>query len=672
MINNISEAIPAAQAGDQEGLNYIYYNTYKDQYMRVYGNISNIEMAEQDKEKFIQDILKEAYEFIFANIKYVTNINQFDGWLVNVVDDIATRKVAELEADDDKSAAGGVIVGASAGAGAAIGGSAAGNVLNANAASAINTGAVGSQAGEMAGNAVGTATGKAMAGNGMAGSMTEAGVGKAAAGAGKAAEAGRAAAEAGKAVGAGKAVAAAGATGAAKGGIVGTIGFKVVCGVIAVGVAGGAVTGVIVNHKDKKNENEIGTTTEVTSENTTEVASSETTEVTTEETTEITTEAAYAPVADDEWADILKGGLTKPEFEFMLGMVSWTSNKDDDISGITHKNIPLYSMTEGDRSDNSKCELRAIRIDGSGDTEYYVYNLNEVNDYVSVLTDDIFNADNCNDGRNMSKVNGNEISIYTGISSAEDIDVEILDSRYRSGDTMYVEYKYSFVTHSDSPDHNYETIKTAVLDPKEDGKYQVSEILAGSIKDNFGNQFDDNGGADDSQNKTTDNTKGDQSDMFIKTLQSIDITQYEGNTTYNTDGLRATYQLYDINGDGEDDLIINYPINDGQPFVDYGIDVYINKGDKLVKAKNEMGIIQGTLVFAEKGIFESGYERLSGEIHISAVNYSNGTISSSFYEDSTYEQRTANGGDGGIGKYTGWGETYDVPEYQITDYSPFQ
>ena len=160
--------------------------------------------------------------------------------------------------------------------------------------------------------------------------------------------------------------------------------------------------------------------------------------------------------------------------------------------------------------------------------------------------------------------------------------------------------------------------------------------------------------------------------MFIKTLQSIDITQYEGNTTYNTDGLRATYQLYDINGDGEDDLIINYPINDGQPFVDYGIDVYINKGDKLVKAKNEMGIIQGKLVFAEKGIFESGYERMSGEMHISAVNYSNGTISSSFYENSTYEQRTANGGDGGLGKYTGWGEEYDVPEYQITDYSPFQ
>ena len=59
-------------------------------------------------------------------------------------------------------------------------------------------------------------------------------------------------------------------------------------------------------------------------------------------------------------------------------------------------------------------------------------------------------------------------------------------------------------------------------------------------------------------------------------------------------------------------------------------------------------------------------------MHIYTVNYSNGTISSSFYENSTYEQRTANGGDGGLGKYTGWGEEYDVPEYQMTDYSPFQ
>ena len=653
MINNISEAIPAAQAGDQEGLNYIYYNTYKDQYTRVYGNISNIEMAEQDKEKFIQDILKEAYEFIFANIKYVTNINQFDGWLVNVVDDIATRKVAELESDDDKSAVGGVIVGASAGAGAAVGGSAAGNVLNANAAAAVNTGAVGSQAGEMAGNAVGTATGKAMAGNGVAGSMTEAGVGKAA-------EAGRAAA------GAGKAVAAAGATGAAKGGIVGTIGFKVVCGVIAVGVAGGVVTGVIVNHNDKKNDNKIGTTTEVTSENTTEVASSETTEVTTEETTEVTTEAAYAPVADDEWAEILKGGLTKPEFEYMLCNVAGKGGKDGDITGITHDDITLLYLTYGDRGNNSKCGLRAIRVDGSGDTEYYVYNLNEVNDYVSVLTDDIFNADNCNDGF-VAKVNGNEISIYTSVSSGDDSDVEILDSRYRSGDTMYVEFKYSYVTYADSPDHNYDTIKTAVLDPKEDGKYQVSEILAGSIKDNFGNQFDDNGGADDSQNKTTDNTKGNQSDMFIKTLKSIDTTQFIDDRDGSVSPVKeVTYQLYDVDGDGNDDLIINKAIDDGQPIIQYGEDVYINKGTKLVKAKNELGWQMGTFVYTETGIYRSAYGRFNGEHEVYLVNYHLGTLTESVYANLTADDIENMGGE-----YTGWGEVYDVPEYEIDDYSPF-
>lgn len=655
MINNISDAIPAAQAGDQEGLNYIYYNTYKDQYTRVYGNISNIEMAEKDKEKFIQDILKEAYEFVFANIKYVTNINQFDGWLVNVVDDIATRKVAELESDDDKSAVGGVIVGASAGAGAAVGGSAAGNVLNANAAAAVNTGAVGSQAGEMAGNAVGTATGKAMAGNGVAGSMTEAGVGKAAAGAGKAAEAGRAAA------GAGKAVAAAGATGAAKGGIVGTIGFKVVCGVIAVGVVGGAVTGAIVNHNDKKNK--VETTTEATSENTTEVASSETTEVTTEETTEVTTEAAYAPVADDEWSKILKGGLTKPEFEYMLADVSRKAGKDGGIEKLTHDDINLLYLTSG----SEKNGLKVIRTEGSGDTGYNVYNLSDVNAYVSVLTDDILTADNCNTEQS-AKVNGDEISIYTGVTDSHDYDAEIMDSRYRAGDTMYVEYTYSYVTYADDPSNNYDAVKTAVLEPKEDGKYQVREILAGSIKDNFGDQLDDNGGADDSQNKTTDNTKGDQSDMFIKTLKSIDTTQYEGEPTYNTDEFRVTYQLYDVNGDGEDDLIINYPINDGQPLVNYGVDVYINKGDKLVKAKNEIGIIEGTFVYTEKGIFIYWYGRMNGEMSIYSVNYNKGTLTSSAYDESYPDQRVD---DGGLGKYTGWGEVYDVPEYEIDDYSPF-
>ena len=648
MINNISEAIPAAQAGDQEGLNYIYYNTYKDQYVRVYGNISNVEMAEKDKEKFIQDILKEAYEFIFANIKYVTNINQFDGWLVNVVDDIAARKVAELESDDDKSAVGGVIVGASAGAGAAVGGSAAGNVLNANAAAAVNTGAVGSQAGEMAGNAVGTATGKAMAGNGVAGSMTEAGVGKVAAGAGKAA-------------GVGKAVAAAGTAGAAKGGIVGTIGFKIVCGVIAVGVAGGAVTGVIVNHKDKKNENEIGTTTEVTSENTTEVVSSETTEITTEETTEVTTEeVAYEPVADDKWSELLKGDLSKEEFQYMLSV---GANIYYDYRGEKK----LRNFNAGDINIHLLLGCPGVESTGYGKkgNDYYDYYDNTLlNRLISVLTDEDMTK------ANMGEVNGDQYEVFFPVSPADAVKGELVKSMYRPGDDMYVEFNYIEYSLSEAYDPSVQIIKTAVLRQKEDGKYQVYEILNGTIDDNFGDKVN----KDTSTDKKEDdrNQSGSRYDMFTKTLQSIDTTQYEGEATYNTDEFRVTYQLYDVNGDGEDDLIINYPINDGQPFVNYGIDVYINKGDKLVKAKNEMGTIQGTLVFAEKGIFEYSYDRSNGDMHIYTVNYSNGTISSSFYEDSTYEQRTANGSDGGLGKYTGWGEEYDVPEYQMTDYSPFQ
>ena len=156
--------------------------------------------------------------------------------------------------------------------------------------------------------------------------------------------------------------------------------------------------------------------------------------------------------------------------------------------------------------------------------------------------------------------------------------------------------------------------------------------------------------------------------MFIKTLKSIDTTQYEGEPTYNTDEFRVTYQLYDVNGDGEDDLIINYPINDGQPLVNYGVDVYINKGDKLVKAKNEIGIIEGTFVYTEKGIFIYWYGRMNGEMSIYSVNYNKGTLTSSAYDESYPDQRVD---DGGLGKYTGWGEEYDVPEYQMTDYSPF-
>ena len=59
----------------------------------------------------------------------------------------------------------------------------------------------------------------------------------------------------------------------------------------------------------------------MTSENTTEVVSSETTEITTEETTEVTTEeVAYEPVADDKWPELLKGDLSKEEFQYMLSV----------------------------------------------------------------------------------------------------------------------------------------------------------------------------------------------------------------------------------------------------------------------------------------------------------------------------------------------------------------
>lgn len=96
MVNNIRESLISAKEGKQEGVDFLYYNTYQDQYRRIYPMVANLALSDEEKTRFTQDILAESYNFVFANINAVQSEEQFMDWLPKVIDDIAKRKIYEF------------------------------------------------------------------------------------------------------------------------------------------------------------------------------------------------------------------------------------------------------------------------------------------------------------------------------------------------------------------------------------------------------------------------------------------------------------------------------------------------------------------------------------------------------------------------------------------------
>ena len=323
MVNNIRAGLISAKEGKQEGVDFLYYNTYQDQYRRIYPIVINLALSDEEKTRFTQDILAESYNFVFANINAVQSEEQFMDWLPKVIDDIAKRKIYEFlgsgagqtdgvsgaetyEDGEEKGPGAGIATGAAVGAATGIG-------------AAMFNGAYGAANVEAAGSMVGASSigGKAAAVGRSASAGRAVSVGnKALAGkAASAVEAGKGVvtasvkasgtiaketvgAVAKETVGAvaretAGAVAKGAVAGVAKTGVFASVGAKIACAVACVAVLGGTATGVILHLHDKDEEVIAEPTTEAASE----VAVSEetttegTTEITTEATTEVTTEA---------------------------------------------------------------------------------------------------------------------------------------------------------------------------------------------------------------------------------------------------------------------------------------------------------------------------------------------------------------------------------------------
>ena len=356
MVNNIRAGLISAKEGKQEGVDFLYYNTYQDQYRRIYPMVANLALSDEGKTRFTQDILAESYNFVFANINAVQSEEQFMDWLPKVIDDIAKRKIYEFlgsgagqtdgvsgaetyEDGEEKGPGAGIATGAAVGAATGIG-------------AAMFNGAYGAANVEAAGSMVGASSigGKAAAVGRSASAGRAVSVGnKALAGkAASAVEAGKGVvtasvkasgtiaketvgAVAKETVGAvaretAGAVAKGAVAGVAKTGVFASVGAKIACAVACVAVLGGTATGVILHLHDKDKEVIAESTTEATSE----VAVSEetttegTTEITTEATTEVTTEAPPPEPYEIAVSEI-------PEKDSLYQFLNLFENYGDDI-----------------------------------------------------------------------------------------------------------------------------------------------------------------------------------------------------------------------------------------------------------------------------------------------------------------------------------------------------
>lgn len=356
MVNNIREGLISAKEGKQEGVDFLYYNTYQDQYRRIYPMVINLALSDEEKTRFTQDILAESYNFVFANINAVQYEEQFMDWLPKVIDDIAKRKIYEFlgsgagqtdgvsgaetyEDGEEKGPGAGIATGAAVGAATGIG-------------AAMFNGAYGAANVEAAGSMVGASSigGKAAAVGRSASAGRAVSVGnKALAGkVASAVEAGKGVvtasvkasgtiaketvgAVAKETVGAvaretAGAVAKGAVAGVAKTGVFASVGAKIACAVACVAVLGGTATGVILHLHDKDKEVIAEPTTEATSE----VAVSEetttegTTEITTEATTEVTTEAPPPEPYEIAVSEI-------PEMDSLYQFLNLFENYGDDI-----------------------------------------------------------------------------------------------------------------------------------------------------------------------------------------------------------------------------------------------------------------------------------------------------------------------------------------------------
>lgn len=335
-------------------------------------------------------------------------------------------------------------------------------------------------------------------------------------------------------------------------------------------------------------------------------------------------------VTDGAYPELLEGGLTKEQFEFALAYGPESMTNGEVSIDVLDKLVFRVSMT-------GEYQNLGINSIGANEGAWKPYSLAEINNFVSVLTDYQFKEED-NNSYSSVKVSGETISVIMAEPSASNY--ATIQKAILKGDIMKVEYQFENVRFSDDTGEEVSntTQRIATLHKTESGRYRVTDIVDARMM-------------------------AGKREAYILVLENLyseriwpdgTVLDYDG-----SDMSENTFAVYDIDGDGEDELIIRYETGAMATMVEaiYGYD-------------SETGTLkQELLEFPQLTVYDNGFIRADASHNQSDnINAWPYTMYQYNKDTDTYEEVGSGvSGDGSMESYVGNGREVEVPYMSLTE-----
>lgn len=423
-----------------------------------------------------------------------------------------------------------------------------------------------------------------------------------------------------------------GAAAAVKRGFIHTLAGKLTVAGVGICIVAAGTAAVVINSQ-KNDEPEQNTVVEEDAdmeENAATEESADTEEIEIEEENrEAEPEEVEMEVTDAQYPELLAGGLTKEQFEFALAYGPENMANGEVSIDVLETLVFRVGMTGG-------YENLGINPLGAIEERGNPYSLAEINNYISVLTDYQFKEED-NDRYEHAKVFGE--TFYNSVAEPSTSNYVTIQRATIKGDIIKVEYEFDSVRFSDDTGeeiHN-PAQKVATLRKMESGRYRVTDIADARMM-------------------------AGRREAYILTLENLYTNRIWPDGTevdLMGDMSENVFAVYDVDGDGEDELIIKYTSSSMAGMIEavYGYD-------------SETGVLYQELrEFPALTFYDNGFIRADASHNQSddpaAWPY---TMYQYKKDTNTYEEAGSGvANNGSIESYVGNGREVELPYMNLTE-----
>lgn len=339
---------------------------------------------------------------------------------------------------------------------------------------------------------------------------------------------------------------------------------------------------------------------------------------------EQTPEEVVTEVQDADYPNLIEGNLTKEEMEFVLAYGP-DEIPEGGITGEDQREIEyiLNDLIQGDGDEGPVANL--------GHNENYkgMYSLDDINRLFSSFTSYQFTEENDSDTEGGLDVDGNSLLYYPATLSYTE-SADITSAEYTEDEmTIYYTFERDY---ADPTSEDIRSNKKAVLKPTENGLFRIV-----SIEEVDQSSQTAEADAEAGQNRTAESTQsaGSVKDAYTSVLQSISAHEPGFEFSIAGDSVESyEYFLQDMDGDGTEELIVGARVADG-PFYVYDCRVFTlsqNGGTTLQPVGDDFSAMSLYIPSDGNGLFTYEFSRGTGEVYISRITISNGSLESSSSE----------------------------------------